>query len=172
VCISWRSVCSVVGPASAVTKRHFALLTTPLVQWPLAPQPVIVSGRIFAYYGHIRVSEGPHRLMVYSRCVQTIRGSPIYSACLSDRVALLTPADSLGASDCFFPRDASLRRLLTVSASASVLLFGTAGSLTRLQVSSRFRGLRPDSFASPAPPGRLRPSFRHQGSLLNDVGYD
>jgi hypothetical protein len=25
----------------------------PPVQWPLAPQPVVLSGRIIAYYGHI-----------------------------------------------------------------------------------------------------------------------
>ena len=98
------------------------------VQWPLAPQPVLVSGRLIAYYGHIRVSEAPHQLMDYSQCVLRLRASPIYSACLSDRVALLTPADSPGASDCFFPRDESLRHLLTGSASAIVPLFGTAGS--------------------------------------------
>ena len=26
------------------------------VQWPLAPQPVVLSGRLLAYYGHIRAS--------------------------------------------------------------------------------------------------------------------
>ncbi|MDB6066117.1 MAG: hypothetical protein JWR26_2325 [Pedosphaera sp.] len=36
----------------------------PPVQWPLAPRPVIVSGRIKAYYGHIRVAAAPAGLVV------------------------------------------------------------------------------------------------------------
>ena len=37
-----------------------------LVQWPLAPPPVILSGCLIAYYGHIRVSDAPPRLIIYS----------------------------------------------------------------------------------------------------------
>ena len=113
--------------ACARAAPHPLILKRP-VQWPLAPQPVVLSGRLIAYYGHIRVSEAPHQLMNYSPCVLNLRGSPIYSACLSVRVALLTPADSLGALGCFFPSDKSLRHLLSGSASAMVPLFGTAGS--------------------------------------------
>jgi hypothetical protein len=40
-----------------------------LVQWPLAPQPVIVSGQIIAYYDHIRDAAAPTRLMDYSLAV-------------------------------------------------------------------------------------------------------
>lgn len=50
-------------------KRHRALLTPPLVQWPLAPRPVILSEQLFAYYGHIRDSGVPLRLMDYARRV-------------------------------------------------------------------------------------------------------
>ena len=34
-----------------------------LVQWPLAPRPVLLSSRLNAYYGHIRDSGAPPRLM-------------------------------------------------------------------------------------------------------------
>ena len=120
--------CNVVPVVRAYARAASHLLVPELpVQWPLAPQPVLVSDRLIAYYGHIRVSESPHQLMDYSQCVLRLRASPIYSACLSDRVALLTPADS-PASDCFLPRDESLRHLLRGSASAIVPLFGTAGS--------------------------------------------
>ena len=34
-----------------------------LVQWPLAPRPVIVSGQIVAYYDHIRDAAAPARLL-------------------------------------------------------------------------------------------------------------
>ncbi len=35
-----------------------------LVQWPLAPRPVIVSGQIKAYYGHIRDATVPRSLWI------------------------------------------------------------------------------------------------------------
>jgi len=38
-------------------------------QWPLAPPAVILSASLIAYYGHIRVSGLPHRLMAYARRV-------------------------------------------------------------------------------------------------------
>ena len=121
--------CNVIPVVRAYARAASHLLVPELpVQWPLAPQPVLVSDRLIAYYGHIRVSEAPHQLMDYSQCVLRLRGSPIYSACLSVRVALLTPVDSPGASDCFFSRDKILRHLLRGSASTLVPLFGTAGS--------------------------------------------
>src|SRR5438445_746442 len=85
---------------------------------PVAPRPVVLSARLIAFYGHIRASELPHELMNYSQCVLNLRVSPIYPACLSDRVAPLTPAVPPGAPDCFFPGDTSLRHLLIGSAPA------------------------------------------------------
>ncbi len=48
-----------------------------LVQWPLAPRPVIVSGQIIAYYDHIRDAAAPARLMNYTSPFSDPRGSPI-----------------------------------------------------------------------------------------------
>ena len=42
---------------TCVQAAHPASDSTYPVQWPLAPLPVILSGGLFAYYGHIRASE-------------------------------------------------------------------------------------------------------------------
>jgi len=66
------------------------------VQWPLAPIPVMLSGLIIAYYGHIRDSEAPSRFMYYAAQLgsrPSSRGSPIYSASLSHRAIPSTPTD-------------------------------------------------------------------------------
>jgi hypothetical protein len=131
---------------------------TPPVQRPLARQRVVVSRRVVAYYGRIRVS----RTLAAGVCIHTTdlppsvcsragpRGSPIYSACLSRRAVFLTPLDRKGALDRFFPSRLGLHQFRSVSASKIPRHPIRRGGLTRLQ----------SSLHVTARSGLLRSSFR------------
>ena len=132
--------------------------TTP-AQRPLAPQRVMLSRRIIAYYGLIRAT--PSRLPAYLLRLPSIwraSGSPLLSVPLSSRAIFSTPADRSGACGCFFPDRTSFRHLRTGSASAlPCLTSALAGRVTRLASSLT---LRPDWLLARRRPGLLRSSFR------------
>jgi len=98
---------------------------------------------------------------VLSRHVPPFQSFPNLLRVSFGRVALLTPAafrmPSTASSPVVMPSPSSEK--LGVR---SPLPFGTAGRLTRLQVSLH---VTTRSFASAAPPARLRPSSRPAGSL-------
>jgi hypothetical protein len=81
------------------------------VQRPLAPQRVILSRRIIAYYGLIRASRSLPPTYVFAggtscpgACLgRRTRGSPIYSLFLCRRAVLHTPVDRMVASGCASP---------------------------------------------------------------------
>ena len=81
------------------------------VQRPLAPQRVVVSRRIIAYYGLIRASRSLPPTYAFAggssnpgACLgRRTRGSPIYSLFLCLRAVLRTPVDRMAASGCASP---------------------------------------------------------------------
>ena len=134
------------------------------VQWPLAPMPVMLSGSIIAYYGHIRDSEAPSRFMYYPAQLgsrPSSRGSPIYSASLSHRAIPSTPTDPTAALNWFytvsaaFAHSAEARRPLLprMSSSRGSCNEAVSGSLS----------LRPDGLLALPRPGRLLSSFHPWG---------
>ena len=118
------------------------------IQRPLARQRVMLSRRVIAYYGLIRVSESlsaTYGFAAESAAPKEIglrwesRGPPIYSAGLCSRAASPTPATSKSAIDCFFLFGISLHP-------------GVTGSAPHW----KFRGCRVHSF--PSPQELLRPA--------------
>ena len=149
--------------------RHHVLLITPPVQWPLAPQSVLLSDRLIAYYGHIRVSESAHWLMVYSRCVLLLSELPQFTLRLFQNVSHSLPRRMIQVHvTASSPDLKSLRHLLRGSASALSCSSERQVRLTRLQV-SLYATTR--SFASPAPPGRLQSGSRRGRSLSHDADH-
>src|SRR5947209_620332 len=81
------------------------------VQRPLAPQRVILSRRIIAYYGLIRASRSLPPTYEFAGgssnpgadLGRRTRGSPIYSLVLCLRAVLRTPVDRMAASGCASP---------------------------------------------------------------------
>ena len=96
------------------------------VQRSLAPQRVLLSLRIMAYYDLIRDSQSlliAYFLRLSGLCPTVSyglgpRGSPICSAYLSLRAAFRTPAVQPGAHDCYFPDRCSLHLIRKGSATA------------------------------------------------------
>ena len=133
------------------------------VQWPLAPNPVLLSGSILAYYGHIRASGAPLRFMYYAvrfGCPSP-SGSPIYSASLSHRAIPSAPTDPTAAFDLVLRRRSCLRPLCR--GSASVLTTHVEFTWLRNEVVSGSLSLRPDGLLALPRPGRLLSSFHPLG---------
>ena len=95
------------------------------IQRPLARQRVMLSRRVIAYYGLIRVSESlpaTYEFAAEAAAPKEIgfgwesRGSPIYSAGLCSRAASLTPVAPKSADDCCFVFGFSLHLVDTGSA--------------------------------------------------------
>jgi len=125
-------------------KMTGSVARTPPVQRPLARQRVVVSHRVIAYYGRIRVSQELPPIYVFIQRIfpfqsypgLSLRGSPIYSAHLSLRAVFYTPLDQEGALDRFFPSRVDLRQFRNVSASKiSHAIRFDVGAFTRLQSS-------------------------------------
>ena len=113
------------SPVVLADKISGSVARTPPVQRPLARQRVVLSHRVIAYYGRIRASPGFRRLICFHTADPSpsvfsgvaLRGSPIYSACLSLRAVFHTPLDRKGAFDRFFPSRIGLRQFCNGSAS-------------------------------------------------------
>ena len=95
------------------------------IQRPLARHRVMLSRRVIAYYGLIRVSgflSATYGFAAEAAAPKDIglgwesRGSPIYSAGLCSRAASLTPVAPKSASDCCFLFGFSLHLLVKGSA--------------------------------------------------------
>jgi hypothetical protein len=131
------------SPVVLADKITGSVARTPPVQRPLARQRVVVSRRVVAYYGRIRVSRALSAdLCIHatdlppSVCSRVVpRGSPIYSACLSLRAVFHTPLDRESALDRFFPSRNGLHQFRNVSASKIPRNPIRRGALTRLQSS-------------------------------------
>ena len=133
----------------------------------LRSEPVMLSGSIIAYYGHIRDSEAPSRFMYYPAQLgsrPSSRGSPIYSASLSHRAIPSTPTDPTAALNWFYTvsvafayfAEARRPRLPRMSSSRGSSNEAVSGSLS----------LRPDALLALPRPGRLLSSFHPRGHPL------
>jgi len=145
------------------------------VQRPLAPQRVILSRRIIAYYGLIRASRSLPPTYSFAggssnpgACLGwRTRGSPIYSLFLFLRAVLRTPVDPTVASGCASPLALAFATFAWARhpqfPHASVLV---RGSVTRLQGSLYATARR---IACPPPTRAFTFELSSVGSLQADV---
>ena len=147
------------------------------VQRSLAPQRVLLSLQIIAYYDLIRDSQSlliAYFLRLSGLCPTVSyglepRGSPICSAYLSLRAAFRTPTVQPGAHDCYFPGRCSLHPFRKGSATALHAGRFSRGRVTRLQ-SSLYATAR--SVASPSPARTFTAELSPNESPQLDVDYN
>jgi len=126
----WPSRASGLAAVSGVSARNIS------VQRPLAHQPVMLSGRVIAYYGLIRAS-GRHRLAYWSSSSRPLERpeGPNFYLPVRDSVPPALPRRTGRWVGCSRPARGSLRLHLTGSASAIQASRFTPGSVTGLHSS-------------------------------------
>ncbi len=148
------------------------------VQRPLAPQRVILSRRLIAYYGLIRASRSLPPTYAFAGgssnpgayLGRRTRGSPIYSLFRYLRAVLRTPVDRMAASGCTSPSALAFAISAWARHPQSSRMIGSGvGSVTRLQGSLNATARR---FACPSPTRAFTVELSPVGSLQTDVEYN
>src|SRR5258708_2915873 len=146
------------------------------VQGPLARQPVLLSGRVVAYYGLICASRS--LLPLYGLCSRPAPCDLLWAGservpnllCVSVlRAVFRTPMDCAVAFGCFFTALTGLRRIRTGSASIIPTLDGSGVGVSRgCKVSFM---VRPDELACPSPSRTFTFELSPPESPHRDVEY-
>ena len=167
----WRSrLCAFNSVVRAYAQAaHTASDTTHPPSGPWLRHRLWLSGGLIAYYGHIRGSGIPLRLICFVRSVLKHQSFPFYSACPLARAIVLTPVVSSDFIRLFIHHRCCFHPVCRDSATTSSNQSGPAGCFTRLQRSldatARFH-------RSPCPAKAFTSELALQMSPPNSVGYD